>query len=583
MNRSLRLAMAAASIAGAIIALRWLALLWVDAGRGLEPSDEAFYILSARYPTRSPYSLTDFGVYLSPFWWLSRSSIRTFRILGTCLVVLTSLLVSWVVSRFGRQRSSIVQFAMLSGPITALILTLYVLWLRSPNYNMLIVVVFLLVSCGLCWLGDHWWRDASARITKPQAVVLGILGFLLAIGLPTKVSAFLASLPLVIAGILVVGGRKRVLRALLSAGVGLACGIALYVFASRGPVGTVHAFSRGLHVADLLDTHSSAALWETDSLTSRYAPWVVVTGVSLGLVWRLGTYWRGRRGATLVVIAGIAGSMAAVLFSLPLTHHPLSSDLGWWWIRWTLLALMWTTVMSPRPGRMEWLGPLIAGLGVAAAVGTSNGFVHQTSLSVGLLAVGVVIHGFVSWFSSTDQTIGRHLRTVPVILFVLGGLFASWKMNTVARAHPYRMAAPMDQQDVAVALPGYGALRLSQAEAHYYADMSRLGGRLPNEARGCIVDLTGGTPIVVLALGGRPAGSAWLLGGYPGSQAAMEYQLDHTPCVAQGQIVVVEPAVAGGYSIPRPRQLAGAQFEEIGRAEFVGYVTAEHVVWLVNR
>lgn len=130
--------------------------------------------------------------------------------------------------------------------------------------------------------------------------------------------------------------------------------------------------------------------------------------------------------------------------------------------------------------------------------------------------------------------------------------------------------------DQPVYLGDLGTLSMPAGTSSYVSQLQSLAGRLSDDQRRCLVNLTGGTPIAALALDARPAGFPWLLGGYPGSAEAASYWLAGDECV-DGRFALLE-APGGERSIQRPTSFAGREFRVVGEVRFDGYLVETQVL-----
>ncbi|CAN5523289.1 hypothetical protein BH24ACT5_BH24ACT5_02160 [soil metagenome] len=581
------IAIAALPVGVALVAsVRWAGALVADADRGLDVSDEAFYLVSAHRPDDALATVSDFGFYLQPLLWLVGGSLKYFRIAGLGLLLLASAMAALVaLGPIVHRMSSKLQVAGALVSAAALMwaatLTYYGLWLPTPSYNLLNVVLMLLVAASLIGgsraLVDV--HDVGSALVRPRHRAvwpLTALGALLVLGASIKVSSYLAAALVCAACIAVVAGR-HLLLAVRATAVGALAGIVVHWGLIAGPpTSDVRRLWRGAQALDLLKSHSPSVLWQNDYLLDTVAPWfgaLALGIVGMTVAW---SYVRSCRARTTVVVALAAVAFVAMWGRRPHGGPPvLSDDTGWWWVRTGALALVGVTALAPRRSRVLIVGPCVMLLGVAAGAGSNAGIVRQIGLTVGLVALGVLTQAVAVW-AMLDRSHHRLMAAIPGALFFVLASVTSMGVIVGAREHPYRLGLPLEESDRRVDLGRFGTVWVAPDTALYITQLQALSAGLSEAERQCFIDLTGGTPVSAIALDARPAGAAWLIGGYEGSADAADYLLTLDECVA-GPIALLE-APGGVRSIPRPEWLSDREFRTVGHVEFHGYLDETQVL-----
>lgn len=549
---------------------RWLVILVANRRKGLDFSDESFYVLVARHPASQLATSTDFGFYLRPLLWLSGTSIQGFRMIGVALL----LLAVGILAAAFRTGSSIVTIAM-AVAMGSVALSFYALWIVSPGYNLLSLVLVLTTAALLIAA-----IGADERRSDRLATCAGaLLGTVITMGAFTKVTAFAAVT--VICGLAIAmaprqGAIRRLALPIIGGGIVAAAGH-LAVLAGP-PADVLHRFRHGLDALRLLESHSPDVLWETDFVRSDVLPFsllVLVAALAVGGARR----WLSAQHRVTIAIVGAL--VTGVWFATSRTGggSALFTDGGgWWWLRLTAFTFVWLALAaSQSTGRLERrLAPVVAMLAVAVTIGTNVGFIRQVVFSASVLTAAV------AWRTAASLRCADPIDrrgAVPGLVFLVVAGMASWATIDGALEEPYRLAGPLSAASVPTEIPGLGTLELDVDDARYVRDLSALSGDVPPAALSCFVNLTGGTPGAALALNVDPVGAAWLLGGYPGGRETAEYILQNAPCV-DGDMLVLE-ALEGSRSIERPAFMAGRSFIEIGRVKYAGYVEETQVLYYV--
>ncbi|MDO5630167.1 MAG: hypothetical protein Q4G43_17780, partial [Mobilicoccus sp.] len=100
-------------------------------------------------------------------------------------------------------------------------------------------------------------------------------------------------------------------------------------------------------------------------------------------------------------------------------------------------------------------------------------------------------------------------------------LLAVVSVQSLTHAYRYEALLPPRGLETATAVvaPEGASLRLTAEDARTSAELAQVREQY-GLAGTPILDVTGASPGYIRQLGGRPVGSSWLLGGYPGSDAA---------------------------------------------------------------
>lgn len=152
--------------------LAWGIVLW-GTGRGLDVTDEGFYLNSISRPDLYPATYTQFGFLLHPIYLLLGGDLVLLRLTGVVLVTLaavffasSSLRLPGVPAMPGAGRVAVV----LGGACAVLLA--YFPWLPTPNYNLLNLFGVMLIFGG-------WFQFLTTRLAwhRSTAIVLFAIGF----------------------------------------------------------------------------------------------------------------------------------------------------------------------------------------------------------------------------------------------------------------------------------------------------------------------------------------------------------------------------------------------------------------------
>jgi hypothetical protein len=137
-----------------------------------------------------------------------------------------------------------------------------------------------------------------------------------------------------------------------------------------------------------------------------------------------------------------------------------------------------------------------------------------------------------------------------VVLVIPAGVLSS------SMEAPYRQTQPLRLQMAPVDIrPGSSPLFLSEEAAEYIRKLHQISATNGFRAGDPVLDLTGSSPGSLYAMGARPLGIAWTLGGYQGSTDFLASALDGEPCDAIATSwILTEPSTPDRFSVEMLRQ-----------------------------
>ena len=578
-------------IVDVFVVLRWIVELVANSGRGLDASDESYYLLSVEYPHASRSAVTAFDSYLAPIWWLCGGSIARYRVVGVTMLIGTVAATARLCNRrflgvCGWSTPTVAASCALA--LAALSLTHYMLWITTPGYNLVVLLVALLVAGMTVSLAmtpvSHPPPESGGRLMFPTELALG---FALSVGSVVKPPAFFLIAILSGVALVITRGSKWLARQLWRFAVGFGAGLVLFFVLTGSPWEVARRMTRGVHANGLLGSHTTESLWEITAMRHVYGPWFLryaLGAAALALLWRV-----IRREITRQVLTSLGSALTAAVFirTLPGGGAASFGTTGWWWIRFVAMTMLWSTANARVASRKLALGPLIALMAVGAAAGSGNGVIREVALTVGILGVGLLVHGLVLMSLCEDMSENGESRhpvrqaavLLPIAMFFFVGAFASNRELAGAIRSPYRLNDTLHSESEAIDLGPFGMIKVHPETARYVRELHAIGAHVPGDARDCLVDLAGGTPLAAIALGARPAEVPWILGGYPGSTNFADYVLRDSPCLSGPYLLVEAPLGARAVGRPTWLDMQGATL--LGRVQYRGFLTEEQLVWLV--
>lgn len=551
---------------GALIGVAALVVAIYLSSYGYEFTDEGFYLASTATPAQYVYFLSLFGyVYHLPYVAL-HGSIAGLRALNMVVSYglawgLSYLVVRSFLHRASRRMAGAVATA--SASVSLLIVCLQGKWLAVPSYNSLAFAAILLIGIGvvLC---------CAVRLeTRTFAgwVLIGVGGWLAFMSKPSTAALLALATPVAIAAC----GRLE-WRGVTLAG-STAC---LLVLGSALAIsGSIHSFIEMLTLSISImkrdgtghDLGSSLLRMGAVPTGPRALAIYAVAPVLFVAAWRIGlVHARRIVGVYFVIVLGVA-----LFIERNGIGNAYAKEA---FVQLVLIcALFIACLLLIAAARVRSAGNLMGRQRVAIAgfflilphvyaFGTNNDALAQ-AVSAGIFwFLGGVI--LLSYFLEADWL----ERVLPI--FSVASASFSLLIILVSADSPYRQTGPLWQAHTPVEIGAHDAMLVVHApEAGFLARVraSATAAQMPSNQP--IIDLSGKSPGLIFALGARSVGSAWLVGGYSGSdETAMEI-LRTVSCSELGSAWILTGTVRP-LSLSLPQSFGARLFSDY---EQIGYWT----------
>ncbi|WP_038937122.1 hypothetical protein [Bradyrhizobium japonicum] len=543
--------------------MSWLLLLCRS---GFDLTDEGFYLHSIAEPGNYPYSVTQFGFVYHPLYKLVGGDVSLLR--GTNLLISISLgfLLSWaiVLPAFGPwslvSRSTRAAVIASAFAVAVASLSFFALWLPTPNYNTLTFQSLLIAATGFALV-----REPRYRLAGWLLIGLGGGGAFLAKPTTAAALAFIALLHAAIAGRLQL---REVLVAAFAA-VALLASAALLIDSS------LHLFfdrmAGGLKLAELMLPFQDGVLKSFSPEFLHFSHEAKVRFVTL-----FGTYLTiGVLCFTVTLPARIAAALI-ILFSSALS----------------IFALFGFVVVkaTDEPGETYLLLAGAAGITAASALVLKAWpsrqsiatacvlFLLPFALAVGTNANGWMTAGRAGFFWLMIGLLAACRLAVaqatwrPLLCVGSLSLVGTTILVHLATEFPYRQTEPLRlQRRVTEVGPAKTRLVLTEQRGALISGLHRLAAEGGFEAGQPMLDLTGESPGLVYALGARPLGVGWTLGGYPGSAKFVLAGLSWESCAAIGASWILSSETSRGSISPDFLREVGidarSDYQDVGTIE----------------
>jgi hypothetical protein len=522
--------------AGFVIASTAATLAWLIDGldRGLDLTDESFYLLSALQPH-------DIRLFFTPFHWVSgllwraSGTLLAFRAWGLGLACTSAVALAWAVLQaapragMNAPEGRLARAAVMAGAAGGALIYGSLLSF-TPSYNLLAASgASFSVAFGL------FATDGSAARTRTFALLAGVaLGatFLCKFSAGICVGGLVVMLQVAFAW-----DRRSQWRAPLLTVVCAGATVVLAAWVETGFGEAIREFKSGLDIVWFAQGDGSTlqrlARSGADLVGMLRGAGAVFWGplvcMVIGLRWRPAFFgWAGLAWFAVLLATG-RGHLTGGESHFAQQAIPLVAMLAF-----ALIAGLkqWT-----RTWRAALLAATLAVLPAAVAIGTSNPLQVQV---LGAMASWGLLIGLLGF--SGDAELNPNAPAAVIFCAIVAAQVMT------AGAEPYRMR-PMRQQTEAITLPSLGRVKVDAATAALAREMQRA-------ARACA--LAPGTPFldfydvpgVALMIGAVPVETPWLLHGAYASLALRNAD----PSALRRAVVAVKRDGAGVLPAP-PAQL----------------------------
>lgn len=496
---------------------------------GIDFTDEGFYLVWLSNPFNYSLSVTQFGFIYHPLYQLLEGNIAALRQAN----ILITFFLAWVLCNiflktvYGSQCLARKHQLIISGVIATASLASLVfggLWLPTPSYNSLALQALLLTATGLLLADKKISRSSIAGWT-----LIGIGGWLAFMAKPTTAAA----LGLCAGFYLLVVGKLKIHLLLISL---VTATVLLTITALTIDGSVIVFFSRlkgGLEVTSkLCSNHTLTQSLRLDDFQLEGRTKLILI-VSTTVIF-LAAYFSTAK-IKAIALGGAILSMVFALASLTIilgvTHKTINvgsfQGLLLWSIPFAAILVGFALALFQgllQISRSQWaLAMIFLVYPHVYAFGTANNYWLVGCVSgIFWVLAGLVLLSPVATnrkFPALLLSLGLAVQLITVILIHTG-------LET-----PYRQPQPLRKNDykLEIGRPG-STLILSKGFGKYIEETANVAKEAGFKKGTPMIDLTGQSPALLYAMGASNIGSAWLLGGYPGSVATAVAQLSKVTC-----------------------------------------------------
>lgn len=458
-------------------------MIVLNANRGLDITDESYYMLNVMQPEKITGSATNFGYALRPLYLIAGESIALYRVLGVIVLMLFSGFMGKSIFDYLVYQGLVIKDLKLGISMALVSMSLCLgyyshYWLLTPSYNWLALLGGVLIVTGFLKL-QTLCRESSRSWLIVLFISIG--GFISFVAKPTT-AVFLG-----IWGLFFIGVQKSSVRTwtllLMSGAITVLQLLIFSVVAFGGVDAYIKQLKVGLYLGGLLEGgHSIALIFQglIDSV-DHFAHWV---------------------------------------FHIDQTASASYGFLLLWLLMSGSFVIRGLIINSWHTAKIFNLSCFLMAASFAASIGTNNNLIQHASISILFMGLACVLCGLA--FYGIKEKNAKNLIIVSPLLFLCISVY----LIKQASQSPYRLPSSISLQNIPVNLiNAKHLLYLDEKTAVYANDLMSLAKQSGWTTGMPLIDLTGASPGSLVILGGSLVGLPWLLGGYKGSGNFVSYAL----------------------------------------------------------
>lgn len=497
-----------------LIGFNLVTLLYIisNLGRGFDFTDEGFYLLWIDSPYSYSGSLTLFGYFFHPIYLLLNKSVfllRTFNILVVYSLTTTAFYL--ILNKISINK--IITIA-LSTSLSFTSLSYNLMIVATPNYNSLTLIASLFFVVSILLINDNSKKNIG-WILVVVAIWLAFLG-------KATTAAGLTLLTCILAIIQNKLINKNILYSLVTAVIVFLLSFILTDFA------LFDLLKSGLQSKDILVGHTNEII-RIESYALPFIQFIQLVVFSLFftiLCW-----------ASTTTIKYLQGWWLTSLIGAPLLIYVYISYLGYtinWFTNFNLVVfylivsfpIVMLLIVKNKIENVEvnvilYIFTLLA-IPYVIVLGTNNSY----NVVLPYYVVFIVMALFYLIQSSLKNISIKF--TIPIVILFQ---FISISLINYSWDFPYRQDTKTLDQNTSIDFGKKGGvLFVDKNVAEYISKAKSIATKAGFKNNDTIIDLTGQSPGLVYALGGRGLSTPWILGGYKGSNDFAIYHLSRASC-----------------------------------------------------
>lgn len=519
---------------GLILTFCILSQLLLKCRYGLDLTDESFYLIWITYPWNYLSSLSQFGFLYHPLSLLIHGDITLLRQCNVIFIfslawILFIIFFNIMLRQITQTKNSKTYLPFIAlGAIFATSSFTYFCtfpWLLTPSYNSLILQALLIASIGVLL--------AEKQISRNSIIgwlLIGLAGYFTFMAKPPSAGI----LAVAIFSYLCIANKLNLRMLFLAILTSIVC-LSLSAWLIDGSIYTfINRYYIALNDFKLLQSSLPLIRWDTILLTTNEK----IAFFNLFLLFSLITYFITTLKIWIKQLSLIFLFFILMIgFTIFINDFSLQKLTQYNFLIFQILTIplsMLAVAIALKKfsafslTRSQWaLGLFFIVLPYCFAFGTSNNYWMQSQQAM----IFWVLGGLVFLIPCIIQQTKSHVSWNILLPTAIGIEIFSLFFIQLAMDFPYRQPPKVQNYNEKIIIGiNQSQQILSHPIAHYLQTAKRLAAQSGFKSQTPMIDLTGQSPGILYTIGAKSIGQAWMLGGYPGSNAYATALLNLVSC-----------------------------------------------------
>lgn len=519
------------------IALYLLFILLLSVDKGLDITDDSFYIIHAGYHKLYLNGMSDFGIYTGILYNLADNNIAMFRLIGMLLLTAVSLFSSWEFVKYFESRFDRVSYGRFGKAVYSLVLTAgvlsyyYMYWLTTPSYNWMLLTGSMMIFGAIFLFYNKTVNNMQMKFLDiiTPSLLIGLGGFLLVNSNP--LAAFAIG---IITLLFIIASNSKIKDKLLFTAFSSTIAIVLLYLHIIYVSGNISAHIENIKLSLELSaamggghTISEVLVKSGKSVISVFNPvgfaknnyLYVLSAVFLFFLSKILFQRRIIKNESYILLIDL--TILIIMSAYILGNFSNNGLYGFEMVHLILLLLLlyvlkiFFTSTKSEFFEKEFnrgiyiLLILIFLIPIFLRFGTANELISASFAGAYFYFIIIFI------MSAHIYPYARKIYRYFVLLLMLSLLL---KIQFNGYNDPYRLITPLNQQTHKIKILGNPSVLYVDEITKKWVEGLQFGAMENGWESGYyLLDFTGGTPGAAVILNAKAPGRAWLLGGYPGS------------------------------------------------------------------
>jgi hypothetical protein len=509
---------------------------------GIDLLDESYYLTSIANPFAYDATASQFGYFYYLFFKLVDQNIVYLRIINFLLIFISNFVLSYLVLKLiSDNKYSLNNFNVLiiCLALATISLTIYNLWIPTPNYNFLAYLSLSITAIGVL-INEIQRKFKTLTFLNNNVcwLIIGFGGWLAFMAKPTTA----LGLAVVVLAWSIFSGNFKLKEIVVSIITALLL-LFITAFVIDGSIGSfINRYEKAIALENISKVHGVAKLitfniFETLQGLSLNFYLVCIILFICGLTL---AYLVNKKNKSLNIIFIIVSICAFTVFNLIYSPRDSNNFAEGHFIWFMPLGIFLYQIASKKYDSLTSKRNTIVlilfflSLSIVYGLGSNNLLAITTSLSSYFIFIGFLI-----LICGLNKEIFLLTSVVNLTLLIfISIIISTWY-------YPYRQFSNLWKQTSSIEFPiNGGKINLDSHQATFFAlfyDMAQKEGFVPGTP---VIDLTGRLPGLIYSINGILPRTPWLFSDYPGSDDYALNALNKLTCEELVKSWIIMPTIS---------------------------------------